>query len=204
MGLEATGVDIAENLVQAARDRAAAENLPARFDQGDAEALPYEDGSFDVVASIFGAMFAPRPDRVAAELMRVCRPGGRILMGNWTSDSFPAHMFRTVARYAPPPDVPPPILWGDEAVVRERFAGAAEIATERRHYAQWVYPFPVSGVVDFFREHFGPVVRAEAALSEEKREALRRDLLDVFARFDRSSNGHTEIEGEFLSVQVVR
>jgi SAM-dependent methyltransferase len=110
MGLEATGVDIAANLVARARERAAAEGLSARFDEGDAEALPYEDGSFDIVASIFGAMFAPRPERVAAELLRVCRPGGRVLMGNWTPGSFPAQMFRTVARYVPPPDVPPPSI----------------------------------------------------------------------------------------------
>lgn len=204
MGLEATGVDIAENLVRAARERADAEGLCVRFDHGDAEALPYPDGSFDVVASIFGAMFAPRPERVAAELMRVCRPGGRILMGNWTRDSFPAHMFRTVAGYVPTPDVPPPTLWGDDGVVRERFSGAALVETEKRHYSKWVYPFPVSDVVDFFARHFGPVVRANAALSEESREALRRDLIEVFSRFNRSSNGHTEIEGEFLSVQVVR
>ena len=142
MGLEATGVDIATNLVARARERAAAEGLGARFDEGDAEALPYEDDSFDIVASIFGAMFAPRPERVAAELQRVCRPGGRILMGNWTPTSFPAHMCKTVSRYVPPPNVPPPVLWGDEAVVRERLADASEIRVEKRLYSKWTYPFP--------------------------------------------------------------
>ena len=204
MGLEATGVDIAANLVARARERAAAEGLSARFDEGDAEALPYEDGSFDVVASIFGAMFAPRPERVAAELLRVCRPGGRVLMGNWTPASFPAQMFRTVAGYVPPPDVPSPVLWGEEGVVRERFAAAAEVRTEKRLYSKWRYPFPPSDVVDFFARHFGPVVRANGALGEEGRDALRRDLVDVFEQFDRGASGTSLLEGEFLSVQVVR
>ena len=204
MGLEATGVDIAANLVAAARERAKAEGLSAQFDEGDAEALPYEDGSFDIVASIFGAMFAPRPERVAAELRRVCRPGGRILMGNWTPDSFPAHMFKTVASYMPPSrDVPPPILWGQEEVVRERFAGARDVRVEKRLYTRWIYPFPVPDVVSFFAEHFGPMVRANAALDAERRGALRSDLLEVYERFNRSPNGHTELEGEFLSVEVV-
>ena len=203
MGLEATGVDIATNLVAQARERAAAEGLTARFDEGDAEALPYEDDSFDIVASIFGAMFAPRPERVAAELQRVCRPGGRILMANWTPTSFPAHLFKTVARYVPPPDVPPPVLWGDEAVVRERLANASEIRVEKRFYSKWAYPFSPPDVVDFFARHFGPIVRANAALGEEDRDALRRDLVDVFERFNRGTNGTTLLEGEFLSVQAV-
>ena len=204
MGLEATGVDIAANLIAAARERARAEGLSAQFDEGDAEALPYDDSSFDIVASIFGAMFAPRPELVAAELLRVCRPGGRILMGNWTPESFPAHMFKTVASYMPPsPNVPPPILWGQEEVVRERFAGAKDVRVERRLYTQWIYPFPVPDVVSFFARHFGPMVRANAALDQGRRDALRSDLLRVYERFSRSTDGHTELEGEFLSVEVV-
>lgn len=205
MGLEATGVDIAANLVEKARERATVEGLSARFDEGDAEALPYEDGSFDIVASIFGAMFAPQPECVAAELLRVCRPGGRILMGNWTPESFPATMFRTVSRYAPPPaDIPAPTLWGKDDVVRERFAPASEIKTEKRLYTKWVYPFPVEDVVDFFARFFGPIVRANAALEDDARDALRRDLIEVYTSFDRGTNGNTFLEGEFLSVEVVR
>lgn len=204
MGLDTTGVDIAANLVARARQRAAAEGLSARFDEGDAEALPYEDDSFDIVASIFGAMFAPRPERVAAELMRVCRPGGRILMGNWTPTSFPAQMFKTVAGYVPPPKVPSPVLWGEDDVVRERFAGATEVRTEKRLYSDWEYPFPPSGVVDFFAQHFGPVVRANGVLGDEARDSLRVDLVEVFERFNRGTNGTSIIEGELLSVQVVR
>ena len=203
MGLRATGVDIASNLVQKARERASADGLDATFHEGDAEDLPFADGSFDIVASIFGAMFAPRPDRVAAELRRVCRPGGRILMGNWTPESFPAHMFRTVAKYVPPPDVPSPLLWGQDSVVRERLAGATEIRTEKRLYTKWTYPFRPEDVVDFFGRFFGPVVRANAALGDEDRAALRRDLVEVFTSFDRGSNGTTAFEGEFLSIEVM-
>jgi SAM-dependent methyltransferase len=204
MGLEATGVDIAANLIAAARERAKAEGLSAQFDEGDAEALPYDDSSFDIVASIFGAMFAPRPELVAAELLRVCRPGGRILMGNWTPDSFPAHMFKTVAGYLPASSsVPPPVLWGKEGVVRERLADAAEIRVEKRLYKRWVYPFPVADVVSFFERHFGPMVRAHAVLDQERRDALRTDLLEVYERFNRGTGGTTELEGEFLSVEAV-
>ena len=120
-GARVTGVDIATNSIEAARGRAAAEGLDARFDEGDAEALPYAEGSFDVVATIFGAMFAPRPELVAAELVRVCRPGGTIAMANWTKDGFIGQMFKTIARFIAPPGMPSPVLWGDETVVRERF-----------------------------------------------------------------------------------
>src|SRR5262245_45693687 len=119
-GARVTGVDIATNSVEAARGRAAAEGLDARFDEGDAEALPYPDKSFDVVATIYGAMFAPRPERVAAELLRVCRPGGTIAMANWTKEGFIGQMFKTFARFIAPPGMPAPVLWGDESVVRER------------------------------------------------------------------------------------
>ena len=126
-GLKVTGVDIATNLILAARGRAAAAGLDVRFDEGDAEALPYPDATFDVVASLFGAMFAPRPERVAAELLRVCRPGGIVSMGNWTKEGFVGAMFKTFARFLMPPDMPSPLLWGDEGVVRERFgAGVSD------------------------------------------------------------------------------
>src|SRR5262245_61215464 len=120
-GAKVTGVDIAANSIQAARARAATEALDARFDEGDAEALPYPDAAFDVVATIFGAMFAPRPELVAAELARVCRRGGTIAMANWTKEGFIGQMFKTIARFIAPPGMPSPVLWGDEAVVRERF-----------------------------------------------------------------------------------
>lgn len=204
-GIEATGVDIATNLVESARGRAATEMLDAVFDEGDAESLPYDDASFDAVASLFGAMFAPRPDRAASELMRVCRPGGRILMGNWTPESFVGDMFRTIGRHLPPPaGVPSPLLWGDEKTVRERFAGAAGIRTRKRLYSRWVYPFSVAEVVDFFFEHFGPLANGRKRLTEAERAALREDLVRVFGHYDRGTDGTTMLEGQFLSVEVRR
>ena len=119
-GLEVTGVDIASNLVERARVRAQAEGLRARFEEADAEALPFEDASFDVVTSLIGAMFAPRPDLVAKELLRVCEPGGTIAMANWTPQGFVGQMFKTVSTFIAPSGMPSPVLWGDETTVRER------------------------------------------------------------------------------------
>src|SRR5258708_29598521 len=122
-GASVTGVDIAPNLLSQARKRAAAEGLEIGFDEGDAEELPYSDQSFDVVLTMFGAMFAPRPDRVAAELVRVCKPGGLIAMANWTPDGFVGKTFRLNAKYVPPPPgMPAPVLWGDEKTVSQRLA----------------------------------------------------------------------------------
>ena len=133
VGAIVTGVDIAPNLVEQARKNAQAEGLNCQFDEGDAEALPYADGSFDVVVTMFGAMFAPRPDKVAEELVRVCRSGGRIAMANWTPTGFIGKMFKLTASYVPPPNMPSPVLWGDEATVSERLReGISDLQLNRR------------------------------------------------------------------------
>jgi 2-polyprenyl-3-methyl-5-hydroxy-6-metoxy-1,4-benzoquinol methylase len=119
-GAIVTGVDIATNLLEQGRARAQSEGLAIQFDEGDAEQLPYDDSAFDVVVSMFGAMFAPRPELAAAELVRICRSGGRIAMANWTPAGFAGQMFKTVDEHVPPPHIPPPSQWGDEAIVRER------------------------------------------------------------------------------------
>ena len=200
-GARVTGVDIATNLIAAARARAAAEGLDARFDEGDAESLAYPDGSFDIVASIYGAMFAPRPELVAAELRRVCRPGGTIAMGNWTKDGFVGQMFKTVARHVPAPNMPPPVLWGDEPVVRERFGpSVADLRLTRVNY-RFDYPFAPARVVDLFRECYGPIVRAFAALPADGQAALYTDLADLWASHNRSTEpGRTVVDSEYLEV----
>src|SRR4030095_9636427 len=137
------------------RARAAAEGLEIMFEEGDAESLPYKDGQFDAVVSLIGAMFAPRPERVAAELTRVCRPGGIIAMANWTPSGFVGQMFKTIARHIAPSGMPSPVLWGDEATVRDRLrVGISDLKLTRRMY-HFDYPFRPDAVVDFFRATYG-------------------------------------------------
>jgi ubiquinone/menaquinone biosynthesis C-methylase UbiE len=208
MGIKATGVDIAANWVEQARARAAAEGLAAQFDEGDAEQLPYPDASFDAVVSMVGAMFAPRPERVAAELLRVCRPGGRILMVNWTPAGFVGQMFKAIAKHVPPPQgVPPAVLWGDEATVRERFStGIKELKLTKRIYPLFNYPFAVPQVVEFFRQNYGPTTRAFVALdaNPDAQSALRHDLEQVFSAHNRANDGTTALESEYLEVVATR
>jgi len=204
-GAKVTGVDIATNLIEQARARAQAENLDARFDEGDAELLPYEDGSFDIVISLIGAMFAPRPELVAAELKRVCRPGGKIIMGNWTPTGFVGQMFKIHGKHVPPPAVmAPPVKWGDEEIVRQRFEdGIAHLKLSRRLYP-FRYPFPPPEVVEFFRTYYGPSYKAFAALDAEKQSALRGDLDQLWTEHNTATNGTTFIESEYLEVVAIR
>ncbi len=204
-GAQVTGIDLAANLVAQARERAQAERLEIRFDEGDAENLPYETGSFDLVVSLIGAMFAPRPERVAAELVRVCKPGGRIVMANWTPEGFVGQMFKTMGKHVPPPPImPSPLKWGDEATLRERLRdGVAELAATKRMYP-FKYPFPPTEVVEFFRAYYGPTNRAFAGLDEQGQAALRSDLVALWARHNRAEDGGTAIDSEYLEVIAVR
>ena len=205
-GIDATGIDIAGNWIEQARARAAAEGLTAQFDEGDAEDLPYPDASFDVVVSLVGAMFAPRPERVAAELVRVCRPGGRIIMVNWTPPGFVGQMFKAISKNVPPPPgMPSAVLWGDEATVRERLRdGIKDPKLTRRTNPVWNYPFTVPQVVEFFRQNYGPVHRAFAALDTSGQIALRKDLEQVFSSYNRATDGTTSLESEYLEVVAIR
>ena len=204
-GATVTGIDIATNLIEQARTRANAEGLSIRFEEADAETLPYDDAAFDLVFSLIGAMFAPRPERVAAELVRVCRPGGRIVMGNWTPGGFIGQMFKINGRHVPPPAImPSPVLWGDETTVRERLReGIAELRLTRKMYPI-KYPFAPSAVVEFFRTYYGPTNRAFAALDADKQAALRSDLERLWSEHNKAVDGGTEIEAEYLEVVAVR
>ena len=207
-GAKVTGVDIAANLIEQARARAQAEHLDARFEEGDAEMLPYADGSFDVVISLIGAMFAPRPERVAVELKRVCRPGGKIIMGNWTPAGFVGQMFKIHGKHVPPPAImAPPVKWGDEEVVRERFQGGISHLKLNRRLYPFRYPFPPSEVVEFFRTYYGPSNKAFAALSAhsfEKQAALRADLEQLWTENNTATDGTTSIDSEYLEVVAIR
>jgi SAM-dependent methyltransferase len=203
-GARVTGVDIAPNLVTQAKARAIAEGLSIRFDIGDAEALPYADGEFDVAVSMFGAMFAAHPDRAASEMLRVVRPGGRIALANWTPGSFIGEMFRTTAAYAPAPaGLAAPLLWGTEQMLRERLGiGAASITVTRR-ILNFEYALDPAGVVNEFIQWYGPTLRAFATLDESARTRLRGELETLWCDHNRATDGTTRVQSEYLEVNVV-
>jgi ubiquinone/menaquinone biosynthesis C-methylase UbiE len=203
-GVNVTGVDIAPNLVERAQARARAEGLNARFIEGDAEELPFEDATFDVVTSLVGVMFAPRPELVAGELLRVCCPGGTIAMGNWTREGFVGQMFQTIARFIAPSGMPSPVLWGDETVVRERLGhGVSDLKMTRRFYS-FTYPFPPAEVVEFFRQYYGPTNRAFASLDETEAQKLRGELEALWSAHNRGGDELTVVSSEYLEVIAVR
>jgi SAM-dependent methyltransferase len=204
-GALVTGVDIAPNLIEQARERAKQEGLTIQFDEGDAEALPYDDASFDAVVTMFGAMFAPRPELVAAELKRVCRPGGFIAMANWTPTGFVGRMFKTVAGHFPPPaGMPPPVLWGVEETVRERLGNGISKLDANERTITFNFPFPPAQVVEHFRNYFGPVQKAFGALDEKGQSALRHDLEQLWNGNNKATNGTTLGEAQYLEVIAVR
>jgi SAM-dependent methyltransferase len=203
-GLEVTGVDIASNLVERAQARAHAEGLRARFEVADAEALPFEEASFDVVASLIGAMFAPQPDLVAKELLRVCTPGGTIAMANWTPQGFVGQMFKTISKFIAPSGMPSPVLWGDKTTVRERLGeGLSDLNLVTRHYT-FSYPFPPSEVVEFFRLYYGPTNQAFASLDVGGRESLRGELEGLWSSHNQTGPDCTTVFAEYLEVIGIR
>lgn len=203
-GAKVTGIDIAPKLIEQARARAMEEHLDVRFEEGDAEDLMFDNDSFDLVITLIGAMFAPRPERVAAEMVRVCRPGGRVVMGNWTPEGFIGQMFKTSSRHVPPPSLmPSPLLWGHEETVRERLhEHVADLQLTRRVYP-FAYPFPPSKVVDFYARYFGPTNRALESLDEPGQTALRQDLEQLWADHNQAADGTTYVEAEILEVIAV-
>jgi SAM-dependent methyltransferase len=204
-GAVVTGVDIAPNLIEQARERAESEGWKIQFDEGDAEKLPYPDASFDVVVSMFGAMFAPRPELVAAELVRVCRPGGRIAMANWTPEGFVGQMFKITGNHVPPPPaMPSPLKWGDEETVRERLREGISDLQMTRWLCPFEYAVPPAEVVEAFRMYYGPTRRAFEALDDEGQAALRTDLEGLWGEFNQATDNTTYGEGEYLQVIATR
>jgi len=204
-GAIVTGVDIASNLIEQARARAREAAVQVEFREGDAEQLPFVDGSFDVIISVFGAMFAPRPERVASELLRVCRPGGKIAMGNWTPTGFVGKMFALNAKYVPPPPgIPAPSMWGDEAVVRERFGRGAKQITCNRVICEFTYPFSPAEAVQLFRDYFGPTKVAFSRLDANGQAALAVDMEGLWVANNQVKDGTTLVPAEYLEVHVVR
>src|ERR1041385_38206 len=205
MGATVTGVDIAANSVEQARQNAKAEGLSAKFDEGDAEALPYDDASFDAVVTMFGAMFAPRPELVASELKRVCRPGGFIAMANWTPGGFIGRMFKTTAAHFPlPPGMKSPVLWGGGEIVRGRFAGGLSKIDTRLQNIHFAFPFSPAEVVEHFRLYYGPTQKAFGALDDNAQAALRKDLEELWSANNQATDGTTDVIAEYLEVIAQR
>ena len=204
-GAVVTGVDIAPNLIEQARENAEREGLDVKFDEGDAENMTYEDGSFDAVVTMFGAMFTPRPDVTAAELTRVVRPGGFIAMANWTPSGFIGQMFKLTASHVPPPlGMPSPVLWGSEPTVRERLREGIASLEATPQSVVFRFPFTPAEVVEHFRVYYGPTNKGFNALDEAGQAALRRDLEQLWEKHNRATDGTTEVESEYLKVFAVR
>jgi ubiquinone/menaquinone biosynthesis C-methylase UbiE len=204
-GAIVTGVDIASNLLAQARQRSAQEGLAITFAEGDAERLSYADASFDAVVTMFGAMFAPRPELVATEMLRVCRPGGLIAMANWTPRGFVGAMFAATSKHAPPPPgLPAPVLWGDEAVVRQRLGGSVKSLSCVAEMAEFHYPFPPSEVLNIFRQYFGPTQTAFSRLDAQGQAALAADLTHLWEKNNQAGDGTTLVHAEYLEVQAIR
>jgi SAM-dependent methyltransferase len=199
-----TGLDYVPALLEHGRERARAELVEVEFVEGDAEALPFDDASFDLVTSTFGVMFAPDQERAAGELLRVCRPGGRIALANWVPDGQVGEMFMTTVRHAPPPPgVKPPLLWGTEDHLRSLFGdGISELRTERREVTMR-YPSPEFHL-EYLQKWFGPTKMAFARLDEAGQEALAADLLDVWRRHNMAGDVALVMPAAYLEVVATR
>jgi SAM-dependent methyltransferase len=206
-GCAVSGIDIAANLIEQARARAAGSGLNIDFKEADAEALPFADGRFDLVVSMFGVMFTPQPAVAAAELRRVTRPGGQVALANWTPEGFIGKMFSVFKAHLPPPPagVPSPMGWGDEATVRTRLRNGFAAIHLTRRIARMRYPFPPAETVEFFRQYYGPTHRAFASLDAAGQTALQRDLVELqTANNIAKTPGTTEVAAEYLEVVARR
>jgi ubiquinone/menaquinone biosynthesis C-methylase UbiE len=198
-----TSTDYVPALLEKAKLRAPAEGLDVTFETADAEALPQADASFDVVLSTFGVMFAPNQERAASEMLRVCKPGGKIGLANWTPEGFIGHLFKTIGKHLPPPaGVRPPALWGTMERLNELFrTGGSVSATPRVFVFRYRSP---EHWVDVFRTWYGPVHKAFAALPADQQEVLEADLLALIGRFNRAGDGTMVVPSDYLEVVVTR
>jgi ubiquinone/menaquinone biosynthesis C-methylase UbiE len=204
-GASVTALDLVPTLLEATAGRAFREGLDITLDEGTVERLPYEKGEFDVVMSMFGVMFAARPDRVVAELRRVTRPGGRVALANWTPDGFVGRMLAMHVDYVPPPsDLPSPLLWGDESVIYKRFDSASWNVKTRLRTLTFRYPYTPGGTAKLFRTSYGPTVRTFEALDNDRRGLLAADLLDHWIDNQRPGKRITEVDSEYLEVVAIR
>ena len=201
---EVTSTDYVPSLLERGRARAEAEGLQVTFREADAEALPFADSTFDVVLSTFGVMFTPDQARAAREMLRVCRPGGRIGLANWTPGSFIGELFKVLGRYLPPAaGLRSPALWGTEERLKELFSEAEASIQATPRIFNFRYRSPAHWM-EVFRTFYGPVNRAFLALDTPRQDELERDILNLLSRFDRGGAGGLVVPSEYLEVVVTR
>jgi ubiquinone/menaquinone biosynthesis C-methylase UbiE len=191
-------------LLDRARERAEVERLPMRFQEADAENLPFDDGTFDVAVSTFGVMFTPDQEQAAAEVMRVVRSGGKIGLANWTPDGFIGQLFRTIGRFVPPPQgVKSPAAWGQRERLQELFG--AKVASIEATTKPFVFRYrSPEHWLDIFRTYYGPVLKAFAALPEDGQAQLREALMSLVAERNRSGDGTMVVPSDYLEVVIVK
>lgn len=204
-GAQTIGIDYVMSLLERGRMRAVAEGLSVEFREADAESLPFEDEAFDATLSVFGVMFAPDQEKAASEMLRVTRPGGTIGLACWTPDGFLGEMFRTMARHVPPPaGLRSPMEWGSEERIKKLFGDKLSALLVQPK----IYTFRFRSAeeyVEFFREHYGPTLKAFAALGDSDKERLSQDLLDTVRRYDRrSGNGPIAVPGMYLEIIAIK
>jgi ubiquinone/menaquinone biosynthesis C-methylase UbiE len=200
---DVVSTDYVGALLEGGRRRAEADRLPVMFQEADAEALPFADASFDVVLSTFGVMFTPNQDKAARELLRVCRPGGKVGLANWTPESFIGQMFRVLGKYVPPvAGVAPPSLWGTKARLDTLFGSQAVVAAESRTFV-FRYKSPAHWL-EIFRDYYGPVLKAFASLNPESRKELEKDLYALLDQNNAAKDGTLVLPSEYLEVVITK
>jgi ubiquinone/menaquinone biosynthesis C-methylase UbiE len=201
---DVTSTDYVDTLLAAGRERARAEALDVRFQIADAEDLPFEDDRFDAVISSFGVMFTPNQKKAAAEVVRTCRPGGKIGLANWTPESFIGALFKTLGRHiAPPAGVKSPALWGDGAWVQDVFGPhTAQIDSSAKNFV-FRYRTP-EHFVDFFRTYYGPVHKAFQALDPDGQAALEADILSTITMFNSAADGSMRVPSAYAEIVIVK
>jgi len=191
------------SLLDRGRERAEADRLPVTFQQADAENLPFAEASFDVVLSTFGVMFTPNQEKAASELIRVCRPGGKICLANWTPAGFVGRLFKTIGKYVPPaPDVKSPALWGTKAHLHTLLGSKMTVAVESKYFA-FRYKSPKHWV-ELFRGYCGPVLKAFAAIDPKAREVLEADLYALLGEFNVAKDGTLVAPSEYLEIVITK
>jgi len=201
---DVVSTDYVPSLLERGRARAAAEGLSVEFREADAEALCFGDATFDAVVSTFGVMFTPNQDQAAAELMRVCKSGGKIGLANWTPEGFIGQLFKTLGKYLPPPPgAKSPALWGTQSRIAEMFgASAASIKTEKRDFS-FRYRSPAH-FLDTFRNYYGPMLKAFAGLDDMNQRGLANDLLALIGKMNRAQDGTMIVPSEYLEIVIIK